>query len=91
MSDIQSCERVQQSEYDGTAEGLNLLIDRCGLNRDDFHVMNIDPAKHESTNKFTGHIMINQFIGKERHRLAGLYLKPGDYYIHEPDEELNKA
>ena len=51
MSDIQLYESVQQSEYDGTPEGMNLLIDRCELNRNDFQIMNIDPITNESTNK----------------------------------------
>lgn len=81
MDETKPYETFRETRYDGTIQGYNILIDRCGLNRDDFHILYIDPLDNNHTNKWTGHIVIGQFSGKP-HPLAGVYLKPGDYYTY---------
>lgn len=70
---------VNVYQYDGSPESLNLMIARCGLNGEDFHVFNMDTEISKFTNKFTGHIYIHKLSGIP-HRMSNLYLRPGDYY-----------
>ena len=90
MSNLQNGEKVIQCEYDGTTDGMNLMIDRCQLSREHFQLCNWDPDIG-LTNKWTGCIYVMQFSssGQERNNLSGVYLKPGDFYMYKPDGDCD--